>query len=79
MDRQQILDLYQWSAGVCFRHPAKGEQPTTVIQHVRPRSGPDEDVRACGDCIVELEQERWVAATQEDRPYRPGHAGEALS
>lgn len=78
MNRQQILDLYQWAPGICFRHPAKGEQSTTVVQHVHPRVGPEEDVRACADCVAELEQQRWVAARQEGIPYRPGHAGEEL-
>lgn len=76
MDRQQILDLYQWAPGICFRHPAKGKQPTTPVQRVRPRTGPSEEVRACADCVLELERQRWVAAREGGYAYRPGHAGE---
>jgi hypothetical protein len=77
MERQQILDLYTWEAGVCFRHPAKGEQPTALVQEVHPRTGPSEEVRACADCVVDLEQQRWLAACESGHAYRPGHAGEA--
>lgn len=78
MNRQQILDLYQWAPGVCFRHPVEGKQPTAPIVEVHPRNGPDEEVRACVECVVELEQDRWVAASEAGLDYRPGHAGESL-
>jgi hypothetical protein len=79
MDRQQILDLYQWEPGVCFRHPAKGEVPTAIVKTVRPRVGHPEQVRACEDCVAWMERERWVTAGREGLPYEPGHAGEELS
>jgi len=78
MDRQQILDLYTWRQGVCFRHPYKGEVPTAHIRTVRPRDGDPETVRACRDCVVEMEQERWAEAQREGAKYEPGHAGEEL-
>ncbi|MGW5197394.1 hypothetical protein [Streptomyces spiralis] len=78
MERQQILGLYQWSVGVCFRHPEKGAVLTTVISVIQPRVGGKEDVRACEECVIVLEQDRWVEARREGVAYRPGHAGEAL-
>jgi hypothetical protein len=78
MDRQQILDLYQWHQGTCFRHPAKGDVPTAQITTLHPRAGDDEPIRACEDCVIELEQERWVEASRNGVEYRPGHAGETL-
>lgn len=79
MNRQQILDLYEWEPEVCFRHPSKGEVPTACLTTIHPRAGRDEKVHACQDCVIELEQERWAAATREGLTYRPGHAGEALT
>jgi hypothetical protein len=79
MDRQQILDLYDWEEGVCFRHPAKGAVPTAHVKTIHPRGGADEEVRACEDCVVQMEQERWVAASREGVDYEPGHAGEELT
>lgn len=79
MDRQQTLDLYEWAPGACFRHPAKGEVPTAQIKTLHPRSGGEEAICACADCVIELEQERWIAASQSGLNYRPGHAGETLT
>ena len=80
MDRQQILNLYQWAAGVCFRHPEKGNVLTARIKTILlssrwPRGGHP----LVKDCVIELEQERWVAAGQNGVAYEPGHAGEALT
>jgi len=58
MDRQQILDLYEWQQGVCFRHPAKGEVPTAHVETIRPAGGGLQDVRACADCVIEMEELR---------------------
>lgn len=79
MDRQQILDRYEWRPGTCFRHPSDGQVPTAHVKTIRPRVGPEEEVRACEDCVVQMEQERWVEAGREGVPYEPGHAGEELS
>ncbi|MFF4791789.1 hypothetical protein ACFY2M_18970 [Streptomyces sp. NPDC001276] len=78
MERHRILELYDWTPGVCFRHPRHGEVPTTVVRVLRPRAGGQEEVRACEDCVIKLEQERQAAASDVGAPYRPGHAGEAL-
>lgn len=72
MDRQQILDLYQWSKGVCFRHPSKGEVPTAHVKTIRPPAGGMQDVRACRECVVDIEEAREKVACREGRPYMPG-------
>lgn len=79
MERQQILDLYDWEPGVCFRHPAKGDVETAVVKTVRPRRGDAEQVRACEDCVVAMEQARWAQAGREGLDYEPGHAGEEFN
>jgi hypothetical protein len=72
MDRQQILDLYEWEPGVCFRHPSKGEVPTAHVETIRPAAGGLQDVRACRECIPDLEAEREKAALRHGQPYKPG-------
>lgn len=79
MDREQILDLYEWQPGVCFRHPDKGKVPTAHVKTIRLRTGGEEDVRACQDCVMAIERERWVAAGHVGVDYRPGHVGEELA
>jgi hypothetical protein len=66
MDRQQILDLYTWDDGVCFRHPSKGEVATAHVETIRPPAGGIQDVRACEECVLAMEEER--AAAHETRP-----------
>jgi hypothetical protein len=79
MDRQQILDLYEWAAGICFRHPERGEVPAARLKTLHPRVGHEEPVQACRDCVIELEQERWAEAGRNGLDYQPGHAGETLN
>lgn len=62
MDRQQILDRYEWGPGVCFRHPAKGEVQTAHIETIRPPAGGIQDIRACEECVLAIEAERAEAA-----------------
>ncbi|MDQ0758653.1 hypothetical protein QF027_001288 [Streptomyces canus] len=78
MDRQQILDLYQWEPGVCFRHPGKGEVPTALVKELRPRSDEPHEVRACRDCIVVMEDIRRESAARAGNEYAPGRAGGPL-
>lgn len=72
MDRQQILDLYDWAPGACFRHPAKGEVSTAHVQTIHPAAGGIQDIRACEECVLALEEDRERAAIREGRPYVPG-------
>lgn len=78
MDRQQILDLYEWSDGTCFRHPRDGDQPTTVVGTVHPREESEREVRACACCVVTLEDIRREEAARSGGEYEPGHLGEVL-
>ncbi|MFF7329609.1 hypothetical protein [Streptomyces sp. NPDC008150] len=72
MDQQQILDLYEWEPGVCFRHPGDGEVPTTHVETIRPAAGGIQDVRACRDCVLAMEATRATAAQREGLTYAPG-------
>ena len=77
MNRQQILDLYQWGDGVCFRHPG-AKTDTTVIKTLQPQFDPEEQIRACRPCILAMEAARRAAAEGAGIPYVPGRAGDAL-
>lgn len=76
--RQQLLDLYAWAPGICFRHPAEGEVPTTSVKTIHPHGNADHEVRACGGCVIAMEDMRREAAARMGNEYKPGHAGEAL-
>ncbi|MWA08694.1 hypothetical protein [Streptomyces sp. BA2] len=77
MDSEEILALYTWAPGVCFRHPAAGEVETATVKKVHPRHGGEEEVRACRTCVLVIERDRREAALKAGLPYEPGHAGEA--
>jgi hypothetical protein len=77
MDRQQILDLYEWENGVCFRHPSKGEVPTAHVETIRPPAGGLQDVRACSECVVDMEAHRQATALRHGKPYSPGHLADS--
>lgn len=69
-----ILALYEWTPGSCFRCARTGLD-TTHIKTVRPRSGPAREVRACRDCVLELEEVRRRDAERHGVEYVPGHVG----
>lgn len=75
MNRQQILDLYTWAQGICFRHPAKGETATTHVETIRPAGGGLQDVRACAACLLAMEEDRRAAAERDGVTYKPGMLG----
>ena len=77
MDRDQILSLYAWDEGICFRHPGKGATVTTVVKRIPTRGG-ERDVRACRECVAAMEEVRREAAARSGMEYVPGHAGETL-
>ncbi|MFF3928312.1 hypothetical protein [Streptomyces hirsutus] len=77
MDRQQILDLYDWADGTCFRHPSKGIAPTAVVGFIHPRSSGETEVRGCTDCVIALEDARREQAARTRSKYRPGRLGKA--
>lgn len=76
MDRQQLLDLYEWRDGVCFRHPSKGKVPTTVVGVIHPKACGKREVRGCVACVIAMEDIRREAAARAGSEYRPGHVGE---
>jgi hypothetical protein len=78
MTAEELLALYQWQPGVCFRHPAKGTVDTTVVKRIHPRDDGEHEVRACRECVVAMEAIRREAAVRAGSEYVPGHAGEAL-
>jgi hypothetical protein len=76
MNRQQILDLYEWAPGICFRHPGKGEVPTALIKVLRPRDNQQHELRVCEDCVIAIEDARRETAARTGCTYEPGHVGE---
>lgn len=79
MERDEILGLYQWTAGICFRHPGRGEVPTALVGVIHPREEGEREVRACEDCVISLEDIRREDAARSGTEYEPGHLGEVLS
>ena len=76
MDRQQILDLYDWAPGICYRHPDRGRVPTALVKVLHPRDVQDREVRACEDCVIAIEDARRETAARSGDVYEPGHVGE---
>ncbi|MFE6355829.1 hypothetical protein ACFVOO_23610 [Streptomyces rochei] len=72
MDRKQILNLYDWDPGVCFRHPSKGVVQTAVVGVIHPRDDGEREVRGCADCVINLEDIRRERAARNGEEYRPG-------
>ena len=75
MIRQQILDLYHWRQGICFRHPDRGEVPTLLIRKLHPVGDREHEVRACEDCVIAIEDARREMAARSGSEYEPGHVG----
>lgn len=78
MDRDEILALYDWQSGVCFRHPGKGQVPTAVVGVIHPREDGEREVRACRDCVILMEGIRREDAARSGSEYEPGHLGDVL-
>lgn len=71
MDDRHITSLYRWEPGSCFRC-ARTDLDTTRISEINTRAGVKYDVRACRDCILELEAEQQRRAERAGREYVPG-------
>jgi hypothetical protein len=67
----QILALYDWSTGDCFRCANKAVDTTLVAVMCPPADGRQE-VRACQRCVLALEAMRRRAAQRRSEPYEPG-------
>jgi hypothetical protein len=74
MDSDEILGLYPWSSGACFRC-ARGKVDTTHLAEICTPAGAHYDVRACRACVLELEDERRRYAERRGLTYRPGRLG----
>ncbi|MGW2228252.1 hypothetical protein [Streptomyces formicae] len=79
MRSEEILALYGWALGVCFRHAAKGVIDTTPVKTIHPRIDGEKEIRACRDCILAMEGIREKAARRAGTEYIPGRAGEAMA
>jgi hypothetical protein len=77
MNREQILNLYEWRPGICFRHPSRGQVQTAVVGLIHPPDEGECEVRACADCVIAIEDMRRETAARTGEEYVPGSVGEA--
>jgi hypothetical protein len=75
MNQQQILALYEWRTGVCFRHPGQGEVPTAVVGVIHPPAEGEHEVRACRGCVIAIEDMKREEAARAGVEYVPGQLG----
>ncbi|MFE1125928.1 hypothetical protein ACFW6R_04680 [Streptomyces albidoflavus] len=75
MSRRAILDHYTWASGSCFRHPREGALVTAALKTLHPAGGDPVEVRACEDCVLELEAAREELAARLGKKYEPGRLG----
>lgn len=75
MDDHEILSLYDWHDGDCFRC-ARRDTPTTLVAVIEKPRGDGQEVRACQPCVLDLEGMRRAAAEHAGRPYEPGRLAE---
>lgn len=69
-----ILAFYDWEVGSCFRCGIAGAY-TTRLDEITTPSGATYVLRACGCCVLELEEERRRCAERRSTEYRPGLLG----
>lgn len=74
MDRGEVLALYEWAPGNCFRC-AQTDVPTTRICQLDTPIGDCYELCACERCILELEEERRRYADRHGSEYEPGRLG----
>ena len=71
-ESEEVLALYPWSEGACFRC-ARGGVLTTVVGSLHPPDLPAPfPVRACRPCTVLMEEERREAAARHGLTYIAG-------
>jgi hypothetical protein len=76
MAGHQILDLYEWASGDCFRCSTPA-LPTTSLSELGTPDGRCHEVRACRLCVLAMEYERREYANQTGREYVAGRVGKA--
>lgn len=74
MDRREILALYEWAIGDCFRCARTGVLTTRFCELDTP-IGDCYALRACESCILQLEEERRRYADRHGCEYEPGRLG----
>lgn len=74
MKPDAILALYEWEIGSCFRCAFRDVYTTPLDEIVTP-SGDTYEIRACGECVLALERERYFYARRRGLEYRPGSLG----
>jgi hypothetical protein len=74
MDDEEILALYEWAPGSCFRCARTGLD-TASVKRIDTPAGVRYDVRACRDCVLAIERERQCQAQESGQEYMPGRAG----
>lgn len=75
MEPAELLALYEWAAGICFRHPGLGEVETAHLKTLHPRTGEELDIRGCRECVLILEGQRERASARSGCSYQPGRLG----
>lgn len=75
MEPEEVLALYEWRAGTCFRHPTRGAIDTAHLETLHSRAGNETDIRGCRACVLELENQRMRAAVRAGVRYEPGPQG----
>lgn len=71
MTDSEILSLYSWTTGSCFRC-ARQDLDTTRIREIDTPIGVPYDVRACRTCILDLEADQQHRAARAGALYTPG-------
>lgn len=71
MNDHDILALYEWAPGTCFRC-ARSRVDTIHIREIPTPAGVLYEVRACRGCVLALEGERRAHAEQVGDVYQAG-------
>jgi hypothetical protein len=75
MTDEQILALYEWRIGDCFRC-ARTSLPTTRMAEIGTAAGARHPIRGCKKCVLALEMERRHDAARRGTTYVPGGVGQ---
>lgn len=74
MTPDEILALYEWTLGDCFRC-ALTHLHVTRIDTITTPAGHDYVLDACGSCVLAMEEERRRHAERRGARYEPGELG----
>ncbi|WP_030407557.1 hypothetical protein [Streptomyces albus] len=71
---EDVLDHYTWATGDCFKCAGRGI-PTARVGRITAQSGDTHPVRACRDCLRQMEAQRKRDAERRAEQYEPGRLG----